>query len=132
MKINFKSIIRQNEQEQTIQFDSPVTITDENGFKVFSFTEPSLEVENRIEISDKEINIYAGSSTVHLKKDEKTEFNLDLTLDDGKEYSFTLVSNWYKSNFQDPNFYSFEYSLAKSFEDEDLIGSYHIELTITE
>ncbi|WP_426461494.1 hypothetical protein [Mycoplasma hafezii] len=132
MTINFKSIIKQNGESQTIEFASPVEISNENGFKVFSFTEPSLDVENRIELSEKQINIFAGSSTVFLKRDEKTEFELSLTLDDGKEYTFNLVSHWYKADFKEPNYYAFEYTLAKGFEADDVIGTYEIELKITE
>ncbi|VEU70283.1 hypothetical protein [Mycoplasmopsis glycophila] len=133
MKINFKSTIHQNGEQQVIEFSSPVEITKEGNFTVFSFTEPNSDVHNRIEVSEQEINIFAGSTTVLLKKDQNFEFPLVIPMEDGSEQTFELVSNWTKTQFDAPHYYMFEYSLSRVVNTESvLIGSYTIELTISE
>ncbi|RIV16825.1 hypothetical protein [Mycoplasmopsis gallopavonis] len=129
--INFKSTIKQNGEEQIIEFSSPVTIEKEGKFEVFSFTEPNSDVHNRIELSEDEINIFASSTTVVLKKGNPIEFPLSIYLEDGTEQTFELVSEWIRDDFLKSNYYLFEYTLSRVVGSESvLIGSYTIELTI--
>lgn len=53
MKINFKSTILQNGQTKEFDFTAPVDIDRYEDMDTFSFTEPTQNVANRIEISHK-------------------------------------------------------------------------------
>ena len=71
MKITFKSIAKNNDKENKIEFDAPVKISNENNMRVFEFEEPSHKVMNRIEFSEKKVNIFAGPSTINLELNKK-------------------------------------------------------------
>jgi hypothetical protein len=67
MKIIFKSIATLEKEKKIIEFQAPVKIINENNMKIFEFREPSKNIMNRIEISKKKVNIFAGPSTINLE-----------------------------------------------------------------
>lgn len=71
MKIIFKSIAKANDKENKIQFTAPVKINNENNMKIFEFEEPTHKIMNRIEFSEKKVNIFAGPSTINLELNKK-------------------------------------------------------------
>ena len=77
MKITFKSIAKTNEKENKIEFSAPVKITNENNMKIFEFEEPTHKVMNRIEFSEKKVNIFAGPSTINLELNKKISNNYE-------------------------------------------------------
>ncbi|MCK5867443.1 MAG: DUF1934 family protein [Mycoplasmataceae bacterium] len=71
MIITFKSTIkRENEEDTIIEFEAPVEITKMNEYNVYEFLEPQNKIMNRIEVSEKRVNIFAGPSTVILVLNE--------------------------------------------------------------
>lgn len=71
MKITFKSTIKnQDADPKIIEFTAPVEISKMDNFKVYEFLEPQNNIMNRIEVSDKVVNIFAGPSTIVLSLGE--------------------------------------------------------------
>lgn len=70
MTITFTSNIKNQDETNKIEFTTPVVISEINEFKVFEFVEPQNNVSNRIEVSNKVVNIFAGPSTIVLSLDE--------------------------------------------------------------
>ncbi|TDV24131.1 uncharacterized protein DUF1934 [Mycoplasmopsis mustelae] len=128
MKINFKSTIKQNNDERVVDFDADLEYTNEDGYQVFTFSEPSEGIRNRIEVSDNEINIYAGSTSVYLKYNQVYNFDLDIDHHQWKNQIINLDSHWFLKDFQE-NSYSFTYTLSRN---GTLLGEYAITLTIKE
>lgn len=73
MNITFTSLIEQNGENNKIEFVSAVTVTEADGFKIYEFKEPSTGTFNRIEVSDKAVNIFAGSSTINLELNKRVD-----------------------------------------------------------
>ncbi|WP_322935456.1 hypothetical protein RRG40_03655 [Mycoplasmopsis felis] len=125
MKIKFHSLINQNDNENIIEFESESEYSKEYGYEVFSFYEPSNNVRNRIEISNYNINIYAGSTTVFLEYQKEVDFDLEIE-NNNRISSLQLTSHWFKKEFTN-NSYLFKYSLSN---DNSIIGEYEITLTV--
>ncbi|BBU47638.1 hypothetical protein [Mycoplasmopsis felis] len=125
MKIKFHSLINQNDNENIIEFESESEYSKEYGYEVFSFYEPSNNVRNRIEISNDNINIYAGSTTVFLEYQKEVDFDLEIE-NNNRISSLQLTSHWFKKEFTN-NSYLFKYSLSN---DNSIIGEYEITLTV--
>ncbi|WKX02490.1 DUF1934 family protein [Candidatus Mycoplasma mahonii] len=66
MTLTFTSNIEQNGQKNKIEFSSEVQVTREGNFKIYEFQDPSSGVFNRVEISNKFVNIFAGPSTINI------------------------------------------------------------------
>ena len=73
MNITFTSLIKQGGEDNKIEFTSAVTVTEADGFKIYEFKDPSNGVFNRIEVSDKAVNIFAGSSTINLELNKRVD-----------------------------------------------------------
>ncbi|MGZ9800815.1 hypothetical protein ACXYRK_03835 [Mycoplasma sp. AC1221] len=126
MKINFKSTTKQNGESKDIDFISVLDYEFDDGYHILTFSEPSQGIRNRIEISETNINIYAGATTVYLKYQKEFKFLLDLEGYNWRNQAIELVSNWFYKNFAD-DLFEFTYTLAK---DGQLLGEYAINLTL--
>lgn len=123
MKLNFKSTIKQNEEEKVIDFTSHVKISKDNGFKVFEFEDPKSKYMNRIEISERDVNIFSGPASINLTLNEDIKINYTTP-----EGDLILVSNM--SHLLDSeHMIEFKYSLSHN---DNEIGLYFIELRIIE
>lgn len=123
MKLNFKSTITQNENEKIIDFTSHVKISKDNEFKVFEFEDPQSKLMNRIEISDRDVNIFSGPASINLSLDEDVKINYTTPQGD-----LLLVSNM--SHLIDSEHHiEFKYTLKHN---DSEIGLYFIELKIIE
>ncbi|SYV96896.1 glutamyl-tRNA synthetase, partial [Mycoplasmopsis edwardii] len=78
MQLKFKSEINQNDNVKNIEFTVPVTVYDEEKFKVLAFDEPNTNLKSMIELSEDEINIHNSSSTIYLKYQQEHEFTFHL------------------------------------------------------
>ncbi len=122
-KIKFISNIRQGGETQTISFESSVQVGNYDSFQTYEFKEPSMQVMNRIEVSETHANIFAGQSTINLILDKTLKIQYQtphgiLLLDSHMSYM----------NCSDPNNISFQYSLSN---DGEVVGSYEIKLQIS-
>ncbi len=108
MNIKFTSNIRQNGEKFKIAFESKVEISTYEQFKVYEFTDPKTNALNRVEVSDNEVNIFIGNSSMNLVLNEtvSTVYNTPqgklvlqaflskLEKSDKKiEFTYTLKSN---------------------------------------
>jgi len=89
MNIKFTSNIRQNGEKFKIAFESKVEISTYEQFKVYEFTDPKTNALNRVEVSDNEVNIFIGNSSMNLVLNEtvSTVYNTP----QGKDQSRVLL-----------------------------------------
>ncbi|MBD5788557.1 hypothetical protein MSGX11T_00814 [Mycoplasma synoviae GX11-T] len=132
MKINFKSTILQNGETKEFDFTAPVDIDRYEDMDTFSFTEPTQNVANRIEISHKKINIFAGPTTLFIEKDKNLASPFILNTPDGKVMEVNFYTRLLNLEIDPLNKYKFEYILYHLNDyQEDVIGNFKIELTIS-
>lgn len=122
MTINFKSIIFQNEEEKTIEFTTQVKESNDFGFNVLEFKEPQSGIMNRIEISDRYINIFAGTSTLNLELETPVTVRYQLS-----GQIINMVTTMTSLEISD-TIKEFKYNIKTA--SGDLIGEYHLTLTI--
>ena len=122
MTINFKSIIHQNNEDKTIEFTSELKVSNEFGFDVLEFKEPQAGVMNRIEISDRFVNIFAGTSTLNLELDNPITVQYQLG-----DQMINMITNMTSLTISD-TVKEFEYNIQNP--SGELLGSYHLTLTI--
>ncbi|UUM19944.1 MULTISPECIES: DUF1934 family protein [unclassified Mycoplasma] len=133
MKIKFKSIVFQNNNEKEIEFSAPVELTKEGEFQVLSFYEPSNNIANRIEISNQRINIFAGPTTLYIILDPNQSalnvFELQTPEGIGREMDF--YTQIIKHEFDYGKQYFFEYELfQKQSDKKEVFGNFKIYLTL--
>ena len=121
MTITFISNIKNNDSKNRIEFTAPVQISQMNEYEVFEFIEPSQNVANRIEVSEKNVNIFAGPSTINLELKELIR----------NEYT-TINGNIFFDSFMDQlkikeNKIEFHYKLLQN---NNAFGEFKIELNI--
>lgn len=132
MKINFKSTILQNGETKEFDFTAPVDIDRYEDMDTFSFIEPTQNVANRIEISHKKINIFAGPTTLFIEKDKNLASPFILNTPDGKVMEVNFYTRLLNLEIDPLNKYKFEYILYRLNDyQEDVIGNFKIELTIS-
>ena len=124
MKITFKSIVKQNDNENVIEFTSELTLSEWDGFKVYEFKEPSRGEMNRIEIKDKFVNIFAGPSTFNLELDKTVVNNYQVA---GMDQVIPLVALLNSVTKLDGDDYTFNYSM---YNNGNEIGNYEITLNV--
>ncbi|BBA22334.1 hypothetical protein MBVR141_0495 [Mycoplasmopsis bovirhinis] len=127
MKLNFKSLINQNDELKTIQFTVPVETHHNDTFKVFVFDEPNTNTKSMIEVSEQEINIHTSTSSIFLKYNQEFEFNYVVN-DQGKEFLLPCITNWTEKEFSD-NKFVFKYFLKTK---DTHIGEFEITLELTD
>ncbi|AAT27490.1 DUF1934 domain-containing protein [[Mycoplasma] mobile] len=125
MLISFKSIARQNENENVIEFSSQVEFENENDFFSYRFDEPSNKIANLIEIKKDGtlVRIFAGQTSLELElnKDIEIIYKID------KSQIF-LLTHMNKIEIKSENDINFKYFL-KDFS-KNLIGEFEIFLKI--
>ncbi|WP_027332569.1 hypothetical protein [Mycoplasmopsis gallinarum] len=131
MKIKFKSIADHSvdTEKNIIEFEaeSEFEIFTDNSnnesieYLTYQFLEPSKGIANRIEINEKQINIFAGDTTLILKKNEKTA-NSYISVNNQK---FVLISLLHDVEITD-NKQTFKYELFAA--NETLIGKFEISI----
>lgn len=127
MKLNFKSLINQNDELKIIQFTVPVETHHNDTFKVFVFDEPNTNTKSMIEVSEQEINIHTSTSSIFLKYNQEFEFNYVVN-DQGKEFLLPCITNWTEKEFSD-NKFVFKYFLKTK---DTHIGEFEITLELTD
>ncbi|WP_029905586.1 hypothetical protein [Mycoplasmopsis opalescens] len=79
-------------------------------FRVYTFIEPTYNVENRIEVNENKVNIFSGVATLNLEKNNKTE-NTFIKIDkDSNEHSFSLFAQLHETKTDDNSSY-FSYTI---------------------
>ncbi|MFL1058621.1 hypothetical protein ACJONP_04925, partial [Mycoplasmopsis synoviae] len=92
-----------------------------------SFTEPTQNVANRIEISHKKINIFAGTTTLFIEKDKNLASPFILNTPDGKVMEVNFYTKLLNLEIEPLNKYKFEYILYRLNDyQEDVIGNFKI------
>lgn len=127
MKLNFKSLINQNDELKIIQFTVPVETHHNDTFKVFVFDEPNTNTKSMIEVSEQEINIHTSTSSIFLKYKQEFEFNYVVNAQ-GKEFLLPCITNWTEKEFSD-NKFVFKYFLKTK---DTHIGEFEITLELTD
>lgn len=130
MKLNFKSVALQNNNPVNIEFTTELTREVEGEYDVLSFIEPSRKVANRIEISKKRINIFAGSTTLILKLNEWFG-NPFVVSQNGKTQEITFFTFLKELDYDNQlQRYKIVYDLSTSNNLEKAIGHFTIILEI--
>ncbi|WP_025755117.1 DUF1934 family protein [Mycoplasmopsis cricetuli] len=138
MKIKFQSHTLQNGKENNIEFTSNGEFIFENGFDIITFTEPTYNISNRIEISSKRINIFAGPTTLYLILD-KNQSALNLfekhvgtgSVKTGTNQEFEVFTQILDHQFKTGKQYFFSYELFQKVNSEkNVIGKFDITLTL--
>ncbi len=122
MIIEFKSKIKQNEENNLIEFKAPVNIYNRDKFAIFEFADPQSKIMNMIEISDDEINIFAGSMTINLQLNKKV--TIEYIAPQGAVY---FVS-WLEKITKQKEEINFLYTLSN--QNDVVLGEYDITLKI--
>ncbi|MGY6172296.1 hypothetical protein ACW95P_03060 [Candidatus Mycoplasma pogonae] len=125
MKIKFHSTITMNEKTNDISFDSDVIISKFNDFDVYEFSEPNNNIQNRIEVSSSQINIFSGPSSLFLVLNK--EINVEYQLPNGSTVYFI---SFLKSLARTATEIVFDYTLSDL--KNNLLGNYKITLTLSE
>ncbi len=121
-KITFISNINHNGDTQEISFEAAVDITSYEGFTVYEFKEPNMNVMNRIEIAPDYANIFAGPSTINL------ELNKTIAIQYETPQGILLLdSHLEEMDCSDENNVKFQYTLSQQ---DQIVGRYNIELKI--
>ena len=120
MTIKFHSEMEQGGEKNKVEFVAEGTVTKEMDFDVFEFKEPQQGIMNRIEVSDKVINIFAGTSTINLELDKilKIEYNTPA----GVMYLSSLLISLKKIK----DGVNFEYTISSG---NNEVGRYNLTLT---
>ncbi len=120
--IQFISKIKHSDDESEISFKAAVTIGTFEDFTTFEFVEPQNNMTNRIEVSDKKVNIFVGPSTIELELNKV--ISIQYQTPHGILY---LDSHMSKLEMDNINNIKFDYSLSKEGE---ILGNYNITLKI--
>ena len=120
MTIKFRSEMEQAGQKNEVEFVSDVKVTKELDFDVYEFKEPQQGLMNRIEVSDKIVNIFAGSSTINLELDKI--LNIEYKTPAGIMYLSSLLISLKKLD----NGVNFEYTISSG---KNEMGRYNLTLT---
>ncbi|QSF13748.1 hypothetical protein [Mycoplasma sp. Mirounga ES2805-ORL] len=129
MKIKFHSEALQVNNPQIIDFEAEATyemfVDDEDKelteYHTYQFKEPKMNESNRVEISAKKINIFAGPTTLSMVLNQK-HANSYIKVDGQK---LVLYSNLSKVDLE-PKTKSFEYSLFSA--NDEKIGDFKISI----
>ncbi|MGY5139390.1 hypothetical protein ACUZ9N_01515 [Mycoplasmopsis gallinarum] len=131
MKIRFKSVadhsvdteknIIEFEAESEFEIFTDTTSEKPIEYLTYQFLEPSKGIANRIEINENQINIFAGDTTLVLKRNEKTA-NSYIAVNNQKFVLISLLHNVEICN----NKQTFEYELFSA--NETLIGKFEISI----
>lgn len=130
MKIKFTSLIKSNEEEKKIEFETFANIYKENGFKIYEFKDLEQQI-NRFQIEDnktiKKINIFRGINSIFLELNKFTSFNYQ-TLESYKIVFYTFLN---EINFKENNIF-FKYNLFQAPDLEKSISECKISVQILE
>ncbi len=123
-KINFISNIDHNGDKQEISFQSAVEVTKYEGLTSYEFKEPNMNVMNRIEVSETQVNIFAGSSSINLELNKS--INIEYQTPNGTLLLDSFLEKMDCSNLDDVKF---QYTLSQK---DEIVGRYNINLKIEE
>ncbi|EGV00347.1 hypothetical protein MCSF7_01039 [Mycoplasmopsis columbina SF7] len=127
MKIKFKSQAIQNDEPINVEFETDaeyeIFYDDENdlNYHTYHFKEPKTNQANRVEINEKQVNIFAGPTTLIIKKDER--YSNSYIQVNGQEFS--LITELLGINIQD-QIKTFKYKLFSA--NEDLMGEFVVSI----
>ena len=119
MNLKFTSNINQGGSKSVISFETKVTISTYNIFKVYEFIDPKTNVLNRIEVSKDEVNIFMGPSSLNLVMN--TTINASYNTPQGEIYLSTFLTKL----TQKKNKVEFTYNLKSN---NKIIGKYSLKL----
>ncbi|MCR8613030.1 MAG: DUF1934 family protein [Mycoplasma sp.] len=115
--------MKNGDDKNKISFSSKLNQSLFGEFIVYEFTEPSNNVMNRIEYTDKDVNIFAGPSTINLslKKRVGIEYNTP--------HGVLILHSYLEKLDKLENGVYFEYTLSNNDEE---IGKYKITLEVSD
>lgn len=135
MQIKFTSVStpKHSEEPQTISFTAELTRTTFENFDCLTFIEPSSNINNRIEINENQLNIFAGPSTIEMEKNKKI-LNTYVVPTQNNE-PMNLFMSWFlkdiEHKFEDKKeIYKIKYSLFMNQDEIEPVSDFDITLEI--
>ena len=119
MNLKFTSNINQGGKKSVISFETKVTMSQYNIFKVFEFIDPKTNVLNRIEVAKDEVNIFMGTSSLNMVM--KTSIEASYNTPHGEIFLTTYLTKLAQSK----NIVEFTYNLKSN---NKIIGKYSLKL----
>ncbi|UVD81866.1 DUF1934 family protein [Mycoplasma iguanae] len=123
MKIKFSSLIKQEDNENKIEFEAPLKKEQWEEYDVYEFLEPQNNVMNRIEISDDKVNIFAGPASIFLELQNEVDIQFQTP------QGIIIMKSFLEQLDKTQNSIKFNYSLKTK--NNELIGHYKIHLEIS-
>lgn len=121
MHLNFLSTITMAGTDRHVKFSASLTMSEDDAFQILEFREPEQNVLNRIEVSDRQVNIFSGPATLNLILNE--DLANEYQTPHGSIYVVSRLNQVVRSKDR----ISFQYTLSDK---QALIGSYQITLEI--
>lgn len=135
MQIKFTSVStpKHSQEPQTISFVAELTRTTFEDFDCLTFIEPSSNINNRIEINDNKLNIFAGPSTIEMEKNKKVLNTYVVPAQNNQPMN--LYMSWFLTDIQHKfenkkEIYKIKYSLFMNQDENEPVSDFDITLEI--